>query len=446
MKKSTFPSIVLLGTLFMLACIKLVSQDSKSDLRQLTTLTLADNVKTEITDVIDFSASINSGEKPVANATSEFLVNELNTSTQAQSYPWLSDDALRVYYTHGTLIYMASRSDVNAKFRIGNPVFPDLKETAISGWLSSDEHGIYIATQSGKLFKATRNTSNENFSTYAEVKLINAPGGSLFDASFTPDMEELMMYNNDGKERIVKFIRTAENEYKFAGEVNVLSMETPTGGQLSRDGLRYFIPFKRSVNGNNDYRNIYVLSRKNMHDDFDNIGQVKTINEINISAYQPSINADETQMMFVTGTENLWDNNDLCSVGLVKEVTVPASAKVIVGPMPIVNANTKVQTKSEKTSETILIGNPVLVEMHIAPNPFNERTQIEIVVPEGGYLLVEAYSMDGQLVATLYNGDCAKGVNIIAWIRNALSNGIYIIKATVGKTTVTKKVVACGTH
>jgi hypothetical protein len=358
-------------------------------------------------------------------------------------------------------MYMASRVDPKAKFNKGQAIFPLIKETVISGWLTPDELNIYIASQSSKLYIATRTNRNENFSSYKEVTLKNAPGGSLFDASFTPDMYELLMYNNDNRERIVKFIKTGENEYTFSEELNVMSKETPTGGQLSRDGLRFYVPFKRTVNNNDDYRYIYVLTRKGMHDNFNGIEQVKSIEVINITAYQPTINADETEMIFVTGADNIWDNNELCSIELVKEITV-SKVPAVIQEQKISPKITEpvVVTDPPKVKENVIKGiipietapittappKPASINMRIAPNPFNEQTTIEITAPEGGFMVVQAYSMDGQLVANLYTGESQKGINIISWVKNGLSNGVYTVKATVGKTATNKKVVICGTN
>ncbi len=449
----------------MFACHDLVSQDSKLTLNLKEISSLPANNIPEFNEVINYATPLN---QVVANETksANLLLNELNSSGVAQSYPWLSDDGLRVYYTQGTLMYMASRTDTRTKFGKGFSVFPGMNQTVISGWLSPDELNIYISSQSSKLYKASRQSTRENFTSYTEIKLIDAPSGSLFDASFTPDMEELLMYNNDSRERIVKFTKTAENEFRFVRELNVLSKEIPTGGQLSKDGLRYYVPFKRTVEGNDDYRYIYVLTRKNMHDEFNGIEQVKSTGVINITAYQPTINADETQMIFVTGTDNLWDNNDMCLITLVKEPDVlvknTAQVQASVNQVQVITMSelkrsentTSNLTNIPKTAqstvpgsmETMITEKPAMVVMNIAPNPFNERTQIEIIAPEGGYMIIKVYAMDGQLVANLYEGESQKGVNIINWVKNGLANGVYTVKAAVGKTITTKKVVTCGTN
>lgn len=452
----------------------------------------------ELMDVIDNTTTNNTEDPKLSNAptsptsSNELLIQELNSAQVAQSYPCLSDDALRVYYTQDKDMYFASRSSINSKFSTGKNIFPKFKESVISGWLSSDELTMYIATQSSKLYIAVRNSLDENFTSYKEVKLINAPEGSLFDASFTPDMEELLMYNNDKKERIVKFIKSGENEYTFSNEVDVLFNEIPTGGQLSRDGLRFYVPFKRIVNKDSDYRVIYILSRTNIHGNFEKVEKLKSTKEINITAYQPSVNADETQMIFVTGSGNLWDNNELGQVELIKEKEVIAVKQVVepivIDPIKIEVTAYEIEYIGDKNSgiipvisfsaernvmiydytintqkpDQILLENPetpvvkndpvendrlkntVKIEMRIAPNPFSDQTQIEVIAPEGGYMVIQVYSMEGQLVEVLFDGQAAKGVNIIKWVKGGLTNGVYTVKTMVGNNITTKKVITCG--
>lgn len=428
------------------------------------------------------------------STTTPLAINELNTPEQAQSYPWISDDGLSLYYTHDRSIYVATRTNDQEHFGKGKAIFPNFKETAISGWLTSDELTIYVASQNSKLYKATRISKTENFDQMEEITLVNAPAGSLFDASFSPDMTELFMYNNDNRERIVKFNISGNNQYTFESEVNVLSDKTPTGGQLSKDGLRFYIPLIGTTERGNDFRVVYYLSRPSLKENFNTITMVKTDVPVEITAYQPCVTADGTKMVFVTGSDNLWDHNDLCMVNLVEEmpevVEVVKPSETTVPPTAIPFSVEEIGDKnsgktavfisgtnnkmiydytgnttppdgyvliSQTTTTVVDVTNPVVVEnntnttrvgvvmpeMSIAPNPFNEATQIEIIAPEGGYMTVGVYTMDGQLAAVLYDGMSEKGINIIKWVKNGLSGGVYTVRAVIGSRVITKKVITC---
>ena len=221
-----------------------------------------------------------------------------------------------------------------------------------------------------------------------------------------------------------------------------------------------------------------------MHGNFITIEHVKTAQELNFSTYQPSVNADESQMIFVCGTGDLWENNDLCEVTLVKEILANEVVEVKIDttiddktytieyrgdnnsglrPETFLSVNQQVMlfdytgnreppvgfTRLDNAS-TVKINDhqqrdiAVQVAMHIAPNPFNECTQIEILTPDVGYMVVQVISMDGQLVTSLFDGQCEKGINIIKWIKNGLSNGVYTVKTVIGKTVITKRVIICG--
>ncbi len=455
---------------------------------------IEDKIHKETTEAVIQGDKVDS--KTMEAIASPLAINELNTPSEAQSYPWISNDGLSLYYTHDRSIYVATRTKDEEHFGKGITIFPNFKETAISGWLTSDELTIYVASQNSKLYKAIRKSKTENFDQMEEITLVNAPAGSLFDASFTPDMTELYLYNNDNRERIVKFVLSGNNQYTFDNELNVLSDKTPTGGQLSKDGLRFYVPLKGTTETGDDFRVVYYLSRPSLNENFNAITMVKTEVPVDVTAYQPCVTSDGTKMVFVTGADNLWDHNDLCMVNLVEEM--PQVVCVIVPAEPVETLVQKEYTSfyveeigdvnsgntavfisstnnstiydytgnttppdgyvliSQSTTTVAPVNNPVVVEntnstrvglvmpeMRIAPNPFSEATQIEIVAPEGGYMTVGVYTMDGQLAAVLYDGQAEKGINIIKWVKNGLSGGVYTVKAVIGSRVITKKVITC---
>ncbi len=116
----------------------------------------------------------------------------------------------------------------------------------------------------------------------------------------------------------------------------------------------------------------------------------------------------------------------------------------------VLNASSLQMNPSNRASAIFLGGVDLLSKdvprgsMKISPNPVIDEANIEIMAPEVGFMLVQVYSMDGQLVTTLFEGQCEKGINIIKWIKNGLSNGVYTVKTIVGRTIITKKVVLCG--
>ncbi|WP_169313632.1 FlgD immunoglobulin-like domain containing protein [Caldithrix abyssi] len=49
------------------------------------------------------------------------------------------------------------------------------------------------------------------------------------------------------------------------------------------------------------------------------------------------------------------------------------------------------------------------------PNPFNPTTTIKFGLPEDGHVRLTIYSMSGQKVRTLINGQVSKGYHSILW-------------------------------
>lgn len=60
------------------------------------------------------------------------------------------------------------------------------------------------------------------------------------------------------------------------------------------------------------------------------------------------------------------------------------------------------------------------------PNPFHNRTQIHIAIPDAGLLQVNIYSIDGRLVQKLFKGEVLGGSQDIEWVPQNIKTGIYV--------------------
>jgi hypothetical protein len=75
------------------------------------------------------------------------------------------------------------------------------------------------------------------------------------------------------------------------------------------------------------------------------------------------------------------------------------------------------------------------------PNPFNPSTQLNIVVPEAGYVSVKVFNVLGQQVASLIDGqmDANSAGHLVNWNASNLASGVYIVRAaTAGKVSTQK--------
>jgi hypothetical protein len=66
------------------------------------------------------------------------------------------------------------------------------------------------------------------------------------------------------------------------------------------------------------------------------------------------------------------------------------------------------------------------------PNPFNPTTTIEYAVPANGHVTVKVYSMTGQEVATLVDGEQQAGVHSLHWDASRVSSGTYMYMLQAG--------------
>ena len=88
---------------------------------------------------------------------------------------------------------------------------------------------------------------------------------------------------------------------------------------------------------------------------------------------------------------------------------------------------------------------PTLVTMHVLPNPFNPRAQVEFTLQSPESVVVEVFDIRGRQVAALAQGQFATGDHTLTWEGRdaggrALSSGLYVIRLTAGTTVLTEKV------
>jgi len=80
------------------------------------------------------------------------------------------------------------------------------------------------------------------------------------------------------------------------------------------------------------------------------------------------------------------------------------------------------------------------------PNPFNPSTTIRYYLPEACRVKLDVFDVQGRLIATLADGQQKKGSHAVEWrgfddSGVAVSSGIYFYRLTVGKNTLSRKMV-----
>ena len=116
-------------------------------------------------------------------------------------------------------------------------------------WPTPDELTIYFYSTSGYLYRATRSSLDSSFSSPEFITLSGKPSGSMYRPSLTPDESELLIYHTTfDSTSIVRFVRSSNTSYTYAGRVSAFSRNGTLGpGQHSKDGLHYYLTVERSV-------------------------------------------------------------------------------------------------------------------------------------------------------------------------------------------------------
>lgn len=75
------------------------------------------------------------------------------------------------------------------------------------------------------------------------------------------------------------------------------------------------------------------------------------------------------------------------------------------------------------------------------PNPFNPSTKISYSIPTSGEILLEVFNIQGQKVATLYDGNQQAGKHEALFDARSLSSGVYIYRLQTGSSSLVKQMV-----
>jgi hypothetical protein len=74
------------------------------------------------------------------------------------------------------------------------------------------------------------------------------------------------------------------------------------------------------------------------------------------------------------------------------------------------------------------------------PNPFNPRTAIAYEMPRAGWVRLEVFNANGQLVDVLADGWREKGSHMAVWNAHRNASGTYLYRFRCGDFTRTKKI------
>jgi len=75
------------------------------------------------------------------------------------------------------------------------------------------------------------------------------------------------------------------------------------------------------------------------------------------------------------------------------------------------------------------------------PNPSNPSTSIRFVLNKPSFTKISLFNYVGQLIETVYEGDCESGVNEILYDTSRLSSGVYVLRLTADKVSLSTKLI-----
>lgn len=270
-------------------------------------------------------------------------LNEINTA-DADVYPWLSPDGLRLYFTQdqgNIVLLMASRTSVDSLFGNVQPLsfnMPGLDY--VSCWLTNDELEIFLTTSSigyTDFYYANRSSINSPFSTPTQMQ-INGISPSFYSGpSLTQDKSQLFLYKGSGTDSIYVFTQTGPLTYDFSER---LPIGDTGAGQLSKDGLKYYIGVNVPTTGE-----LYVSSRDSLAGSFTSFTPLMGTINTPLWELTPTLNGSGDIMVFATSSNNQWNGNDLyiakghCTPVSIEEVD-KSDTELVIYPNPTTGALT----------------------------------------------------------------------------------------------------------
>jgi len=328
-------------------------------------------------------------------------LSEINTDTLGCGYPFISDDALRLYFTKSVStisnqnLYVVSRMNTLLPFNNRQLVSSNFSSGSIGCWLTNNELEIFFR-RNDSIFYSTRNSITNPFSNPIPLNL-SSYKGNIQGISLTQDKQELYLFKSvDIKHSyVLRFISSSSSSYTLLD-----TLKTPIGmiarvGQLSKNGLKYYVGLKDTTS---NISKIYQYSRNNLSEKFSNpIVLDNGINNTALTNSQPTVTLDETIIVWIKNNNGLWGGNSFY--------------------MSIKNPSTKI---SEISNAIISIYTDISKRI-LFMNGLTETDQISI------------YELSGRLA---YNNTSTNNKQIDI---SKFQNGVYIIKIKTTMGTITRR-------
>ena len=333
---------------------------------------------------------------------------ELDQLSTGEAYPWISDDGLRLYYTaydqHNEVfgIWYAERDGIDESFYSHRFLdINSLDTDNISSWLSNDENTLAFVKRTdaddrlSEIFISRRNSIEDEFENAQQIIIEGGIKGTLISPSFTPDMSQLMVFN-EYKSRTYLFVfeRVSDLHYRYKAEIKFPKKYRVKTGNLSADGLEYYL----SLETRYTKPFLYVLRRESLDSEFVSLKKFESqlINDPLERNHQVYFSPNKHFAVFTRSFENEWDSNAIFI----------AKNKNYIAPI---------------TLETELVLEDILGDIILYPNPSIDQIYFKNI--ESKDVKIQMYDAVGQLVRELEDLQNDTEINI-----SELTPGSYYFK------------------
>ncbi|NNE26206.1 MAG: T9SS type A sorting domain-containing protein [Saprospiraceae bacterium] len=250
-------------------------------------------------------------------------IEELNSYGIGDAYPWLSNDAFRLYYcgnnnsTGLTELYLSERTSLDGKFEAPEKLNVNVDGyDNLSPFLSRDECVIAFTVRKEnektltEIYVATRPNRNHDFALPKPIKLTGSVKGELISPSFTQDLNELMVFHfYKGQTSIMQFERTGTMQYALRNTIILENNAKLKSGKLSSNGLEYYLSIEKP--GRNP--SIHIMRRPSLDKPFNrlHIFDHEVLNDNYYRNHQPYFTSDLNHIVMVRSGVNHWNRNDM---------------------------------------------------------------------------------------------------------------------------------------
>lgn len=260
-------------------------------------------------------------KKSVINDLSRQTKN-INKDNIADSYPYITEDGLRLYFTsnreggHGRF-FISTRKSIADPFGEPKVLSRNLTDGYYAGTLTADELTLCMV-KSGAMYISTRTNKDSEFSV--PVKLEGASDRYHFGPSISSDGKLIFVTTSDGKDKTTIYQRIGPTKVSKVKDLILADGVEAGPGQLSKDGLSYYLSIDVKTQ-----EHLWRYTRKSVNEDFGNLSELPGQSKEIKNMLQPTLNGDGSVMLFVTAADNLWESDDIMLINNNKrqEITIP---------------------------------------------------------------------------------------------------------------------------